>query len=41
LLNEERALIENEIKVLCKNSILLIDKSLMKEVKEVINLNLI
>jgi hypothetical protein len=36
LLNEERALIENDIKILCKNTILLIDKTLLKEAKEVI-----
>ena len=35
LLNEERALIENDIKILCKHLIILIDKTLLKEAKEV------
>jgi hypothetical protein len=41
LLNEERALIENDIKVLCKNLIILIDKTLLKEAKEVKKNNII
>ena len=36
LLNEERALIENDIKILCKNTIIPIDKTFLKEAKEVL-----